>query len=105
MHMDNLPGYIMTVFLSDSLISIHSFTHSFVKVLLYSSRMLWASSPSSHGRKERGEWPGSCGEACSWLSHLFPFPLSTRSLSLSVTGQGGGDAGEESINGLKGEED
>lgn len=40
--MDNLPVYIMTVFLGDSLISIHSFTHSFVKVLFYYSRMLWA---------------------------------------------------------------
>lgn len=90
---------IMAVFWGDSL-GIHSLTQSFVNVFLYYTRMLWASSPPRmEGETYREGWPGNCGEACSWLSHRFPFSLSTSNLSLSVKGHGGGEEGEKTING------
>lgn len=78
----------------------YSFTQSFADVFLYYTRMLWASSPPRmEGETYLEGWPGNCGEACSWLSHRFPFSLSTSSLSLSVKGHGGGEEGEKTING------
>lgn len=68
---------------------IYSLTHSFVEVFLRYTRTLWASCPfKSHGRRDRGGWPGSCGEACSWLSHQFPFSLSPSGLSLCRRARG-----------------